>query len=161
MACSSGVTGSASLTLSFSVARISSLLKKETEGSECQQAKATLQPVAGAAWASLGTRQDVLDTCPVLGAELLLGQPAAPHRKAFLPPQGWGTQAPHPTGNPALSYRMVPRKVDFSGVEPTYRMCTLAKRELMLQTCPEEKRNRCQHRPALTPAHPAQARQGR
>lgn len=34
--CGSTVTGSASLTLSFSVARISSLLKKETEGSECQ-----------------------------------------------------------------------------------------------------------------------------
>lgn len=34
--CSSTVTGSASLTLSFSVARISSLLKKETEGSERQ-----------------------------------------------------------------------------------------------------------------------------
>lgn len=29
-------TGSGSLTLSFSVARISSLLKKEMEGSECQ-----------------------------------------------------------------------------------------------------------------------------
>lgn len=35
---------------------------------------------------------------------------------------------------------MVPRKVDFSGVEPTYRMFTLAKRELMLHTCTEGQR---------------------
>lgn len=38
---------------------------------------------------------------------------------------------------------MVPRKVDFSGVEPTYRMCTLAKRELILQTCMKEKETQC------------------
>lgn len=55
-------------------------------------------------------------------------------------PGSWGT---HPS-----PYRMVPRKVDLSGVEPTYRMCTLAKRELMLQTCPEEKGDQCQRAPA-------------
>lgn len=84
--CSKRTTSRASLTLSFSVARISSLLKKETEGSECQRAKATLQPTAGAAPASLGAGQDSLDTCPVLETELLPGQPAVLSRKAFLPP---------------------------------------------------------------------------
>lgn len=111
--CSSTVTGSASLTLSFSVARISSLLKKETEGSECQQAKATLQPAAGAAPASLGARQDLLDTCPVLGAELLPGQLAAPPRRAFLPPRGWGAWAPHLVGKLALSLPYGPPKGGF------------------------------------------------
>lgn len=45
--------------------------------------------------------------------------------------KGWGVLTQ------ARAYRMVPRKADLRGVEPTYRMCTLAKRELILHTCRE------------------------
>lgn len=84
--------------------------------------------MAEAALAFLGALQDLLDTSPVLRAELQLRTASCTVHNSLPPPQKGGRSKSFP-------YRMVPRKVDFSGVEPTYKMCTLAKRELMLQTC--------------------------
>lgn len=101
------------------------------EGEEQQ-----LQPVARPALTSLGACQDLLDTC--------LGWRSCQSSWLHCPEKPPPTLEGRALGHPILQrsqlspYRMVPRNVDFSGTEPMYRMCTLAKRELMLQTCPGE-----------------------